>query len=305
MAAMMATEPRTGPVTEWCDVMGIRTRILRQGSGIPILFLHGGYAGDPMEVQSSAIWAPVFERIGDDARLIAMDRLGQGLTEFPADPDDYTIDAAAAHVIGTLDALNIPSCHIVGHDEGAFIGAQIAVEHPGRVQSLTLVTANALTPGADRRSIVHAHPPVPLRSRHSLRWVYETACYSHQVVDEGWLDEAVAVAERTGQAVAQMREGDRYLRRYVKSWTARRSAIHRVMDRTGLPCPTLVVWGLDDPLAPISNAEYLMELLTPQQRDTELRIFNRAGYYPFREHPAAFSRVVLSFIRDHDREENT
>ncbi len=307
MGAMMATDHNSAPAPDWIDAAGIRTRVMQQGAGIPVVFLHGGYAGDPVEIQSSAIWAPVFERMAGQARLVAIDRLGQGFTDNPSDPDGYTIDAIVDHVLATLSALDIDSCHIVGHDEGAFVGAQIAALHPDRVRSLTLVTANALTPGSDRRSIVHAHPPQPLRSRQSLRWIYETSCRSHLAVDEAWLDEAVAIGSdpKTAEAVNAMRENDRYLRRYVKSWTATRSAIHRLMDSEGLPCPTLVVWGLDDPIAPISNAEYLMELLTPRQRDTELRIFNCAGYYPFREHPAAFSRAVLSFVRDHDREGNT
>lgn len=303
MAATMETEAGF-EAPQMLDVDGIRTRVVQHGDGIPVLFLHGGYPGDPVEIQSAAIWAPVLRRLGPAVNAIAIDRLGQGFTDNPKRPEDYTVDAIAAHVVATLRRLGKASCHIVGHDEGAFIAAQIAVEHPEMVRSLTLVSANALTPGSDRRSIVQAHPPQPLLSRQSLRWIYETASFSHQVVTEDWLDEPVAVgaAGKTSAAVATMREDDRYLRTYVKSWTARRSAIHRVMDKTGLPCPTLVVWGLNDPIAPVANAEYLMELLTPRQRDTELRIFNSAGYYPFREHAATFSRTVLSFVRDHDRE---
>lgn len=304
MAATMATEVPGLATPLIIDVEGIRTRVFDQGTGIPVVFLHGGYPGDPVEIQTSAIWAPVAQRLAGKVNVIAIDRLGQGYTDNPASPDDYTVDAIAAHVVATLKHMGKGPCHFVGHDEGAFIAALIAVEHPDLVRSITLVSANALTPGSDRRCIVHAQPPLPLHGRHSLRWVYETSSCSHLAVTEDWLDEPVAVAEtaRHRAAVAAMREDDRYLGTYVKSWVARRSQIHRVMDAQGMPCPTLVVWGLNDPVAPIANAEYLMELLTPKQRDTELRIFNSAGYYPFREHPAAFSRTVLSFVRDYNRE---
>lgn len=298
----MATDVLDMGAARTLDVGGIETRVFDEGEGIPVVLLHGGYPGDPVEIQSAGVWEPVVRELAAHVNVIAIDRLGQGFTGNPSSPADYTVDAIAAHVVETLKKLGKGPCHLVGHDEGAFIAAQIAVDHPDLVRSLVLVTANALTPGSDRRSIVHAHPPRPMQGRHSLRWVLETSCHSRLAVCERWLDEAVAVAAtpRHREAVATMQADDRYLRTYVKSWTARRSAIHRVMYEKGLPCPTLVVWGLNDPLAPIANAEYLMELLTPKQRDTELRIYNSAGYYPFREHPSAFSRTVLSFVRDHN-----
>lgn len=303
MAATMGTETTAAGMPRIMNIDGVRTRVIDEGEGIPVVLLHGGYPGDPVEVQSSAVWDPVIRHLAGELNIIAIDRLGQGFTDNPASADDYSVDAIADHVVAVLRHLDKGPYHLVGHDEGAFIATQIAVAHPELVCSMTLVSANVLTPGADRRCIIHSSPPLPLLSRHSLRWVYEASSFSHLAVTEDWLDEPVAIAATQGHraAVEAMQENDRYLKTYVKSWTARRSHIHRVMDADGLPCPTLVVWGLNDPVAPVANAEYLMELLTPKQRDTELRIFNSAGYYPFREHPAAFSRTVLSFVRDNNR----
>ncbi|MBM6593562.1 alpha/beta hydrolase [Microvirga sp. BT291] len=286
---------------QFMDAGGIKTRYFERGSGPCVVLLHGGHMGSPTEVQTASVWSTIFDRLGDGIRVIAIDRLGQGYTDNPKAADDYTLDASAAHVAAVLREFGNGPYHLVGHDEGAFVAAQISVEHPGLVASLVLVSANTLTPGVDRRNIVQANPPVPLMSRQSLRWMFETASPSHLSVTEEWLDEPVDVAksDRNVEAVEVMQADDRYLRSYVGSWNRRRSELHRFIHANGLPCPTLVVWGLDDPIAPFSNAEYLMELLAPKQRETELRVFNRSGYYVFREHPNAFCRTVRSFVESH------
>jgi 2-hydroxy-6-oxo-6-(2'-carboxyphenyl)-hexa-2,4-dienoate hydrolase len=297
----MATDIQGMGEAKFIEVDGIRTRYFERGEGPCVVFLHGGYMGSPTEVQTAAVWSTVFGRFGDGVHTVAIDRLGQGFTDNPKSAEDYTLDASAIHVAAVLRYLGKGPYHLVGHDEGAFVAAQISIEHPDLVASLVLVSANTLTPGSDRRNIVQAHPPVPLMSRQSLRWLYETASPSHLSVTEEWLDEPVEVAKskRNMEAVAVMQAEDRYLRSYVGSWNRKRSELHRAIHSEGLPCPTLVVWGLDDPIAPFSNAEYLMELLAPKQRETELRVFNRAGYFVFREHPAAFCRTVRSFVESY------
>ena len=294
----MATESAAMGPAKWVDAAGIRTRYFEAGSGLPIVLLHGSHMGAPFEATSAPVFAPVFAWLRDGFRVIAIDRLGQGFTDNPPHEEDYTLEAGARHVAVALEALCREPCHLVGHEEGGFLAALLAVAHPERVASVTLVAANALTPGADRRNVVHAHPPSPFLSRHSLRWIYETASFSHRVVDEAWVDEAESVArsERNAQAVRTMQRDDIYLGRYVSTWMASRAALHRRFAESGMPCPTLVAWGLDDPIAPIENAKYLMEILATRQRDTEMRIFNSAGHYVFREHPAAFSRMVASFV---------
>jgi pimeloyl-ACP methyl ester carboxylesterase len=35
------------------------------------------------------------------------------------------------------------------------------------------------------------------------------------------------------------------------------------------------------------------------QRQTELRVFNRSGHFVYREHPAAFNRMLDAWVRQH------
>lgn len=298
----MAAETMTAARVE-LDVEGIATTIYVAGEGPALVLLHNGHMGNKSEVSSSRMWSSCFEAFARNFTTIAIDRLGQGWTANPASADAFSLTASTDHVRAVLTQLGHEKYHLVGHDEGAFIAAQLAFEAPGMVLSLTLVSANSLTPGTDRRGIVHSSPPQPPLSRESLRWIYETSSHSHLCVDSSWLDEAVALAasDKHKSAIETMSSPEVYLGTHIARWTAKRSQLHRRIHDEGLPCPTLIVWGLNDPVAPLENGKYLMELLAPQQRDTEFRIFNSAGHYPHWEHPATFARVVTSFVGQADQ----
>lgn len=285
------------------DVEGIATTIHMAGEGPALVLLHNGHMGNGTEVSSSRMWEGCFSALAKAFTVIAIDRLGQGGTANPASPADFSLAASAAHVKAVLSSLGHGAYHLVGHDEGAFIAAQLAFEAPEVVLSVTLVSANSLTPGTDRRGIVHSAPPQPRLSRESLRWVYETSSHSHLCVPAPWLDEAEAMAasDKHRAAVEIMADEAVYLGTYVAQWTKKRSELHRRIHDEGLPCATLIVWGLNDPVAPLENGKYLLELLAPKQRNTELRIFNSAGHYPHWEHAATFARVVTSFAQETDK----
>ena len=58
----------------------------------------------------------------------------------------YTLSLLAADAMGLLDALDIPSAHIVGASMGGMIAQTIAIEHPERVLSLTSIMSSTGDP---------------------------------------------------------------------------------------------------------------------------------------------------------------
>ncbi len=58
--------------------------------------------------------------------------------------------------------------------------------------------------------------------------------------------------------------------------------------------PTLVVWGDNDPSAPVPLAQTLFERIARRTRDAELHVLNNAGHFCFREQPAAFNRLLVA-----------
>ncbi|WP_454856280.1 alpha/beta fold hydrolase [Promicromonospora soli] len=78
---------------------------------------------------------------------------GRSRTDPPGAPS-YTGDDLALDPVRVLDALGIDRAHLVGVSMGGGIAQQVAIEHPGRVASLTLISTSPLTRDADG-------PPLP------------------------------------------------------------------------------------------------------------------------------------------------
>ena len=84
---------------------------------------------------------------------------------------------------------------------------------------------------------------------------------------------------------------------YNRDLVAMQRETHAWIRAGGLNCPTLVIWGLEDPSAiwdPIGLD--CLNLILPNVADSQMHIFNHSGRYPFREHPEEFVGVVKAFI---------
>jgi 2-succinyl-6-hydroxy-2,4-cyclohexadiene-1-carboxylate synthase len=113
------------------ELGGVAYHYDRQGSGSPIVLLHG-FTGN-LET-----WAPRLPVITERYETIAIDQLGHGCTDAPADPDRYRAERAVADLIRLLDRLEIPEAIWLGYSMGARLALQVAVNHPARVSALIL-----------------------------------------------------------------------------------------------------------------------------------------------------------------------
>ena len=87
---------------------GTRIAFERQGSGEPILLVHGTTA-------SAQSWALVVPFLADRFTVVAMDRRGHGESEPGA---SHSLDVEAEDVIAVVEAVGEP-VHLVGHSGGA------------------------------------------------------------------------------------------------------------------------------------------------------------------------------------------
>lgn len=285
----------------WIDVGGIRTRYFDEGKGERIVFIHGVQAGSTDGSSSARTWELNFPVLARHYNTISLDRIGQGYTDNPKSDADYTMHASVQHVIAFLDRLGKKPYHLVGHSRGGYMVTRITMERPDLVRTCTCVSSGTLSPGTTRTHLATKNRPQPETTRESIRWYLENYSYNPKIVTEEWIDDSLAIGltEKNQAAVAKMYKEGLLKKLFAPQLLVQRSEVHRWLIEKGMPCPTLIPWGYNDPGASIEAGMQLIELFMRRQRRTEVRIFNRSGHFVYREHPAAFNRLLDGFIRAH------
>ena len=103
---------------------------LEAGSGEPLVLLHGIGSG-------AASWQAQLEAFSDRYRVIAWDAPGYGGSA-PVGPTVPDARDYAGVLAQFLDAMEIGSCHLVGHSLGALMVCSFARRWPDRVKSLLI-----------------------------------------------------------------------------------------------------------------------------------------------------------------------
>lgn len=285
----------------WMDVDGINTRYFDIGTGEPIVMIHGAQFGTRDDASFSETWdlnAPV---LSTRHNCIAFDKIGQGYTDLPKRDEDYTMHATVQHAIAFLDKLGKGPYHLMGHSRGGYIVTRIAMERPDLAKTVIPVSSGTLSPGSTRTHLAILNPPEPANSPAGIRWYIERYSYNPRIATEAWIAIAAKMAKTENRRIAdQKANGERLLKKLFAPQLARQKAeVHRFLLERGLHCPTLIPWGRNDPGAILPNGLQLIELFMKHQRRTEVRLFNRSGHFVFREHPAAFNRMIDNWVTAH------
>ena len=111
---------------------GIQSFVLDQGSGEPVVLLHGVPA-------SSFLYRKVVPALAKRGlRGIAFDFPGLGLADRP-EGYDYTWTGLGRFSAAAVDALGLDRFHLVVHDIGGPVGFELAAAMPDRIASLTIL----------------------------------------------------------------------------------------------------------------------------------------------------------------------
>lgn len=88
-------------------------------------------------------WAAQVPALARHFRCLSFDPRGIGST--PAGPGPWTVETLCADAVAVLDAAGARQAHVVGWSLGAAAATRLALDHPGRVSSLALLTPWART----------------------------------------------------------------------------------------------------------------------------------------------------------------
>lgn len=126
-------ERRVPPAGRFVEVDGNRIHYAEAGQGRPILFIHG------LGAQFHQFRHPLFARLKDDFRLVALDRPGSGYS-VRARGATAGVSEQARVIVHFMERLGLEKPLVVGHSLGGMVALAIAIEHPGKVSGLALLS---------------------------------------------------------------------------------------------------------------------------------------------------------------------
>lgn len=231
-----------------------------------------GSPGDPpillvMGAMSSAVWWPdEFCRLLADRNrhVIRYDHRDTGRsTSGEPGQATYTVEDLADDAVGVLDAFQIERAHLVGMSLGGYLSQLIALKHPGRVLSLTLIASERLAladpdmPAMDP-AIMQYHGRAS-----ELDWSNRDAVVEYQVGAWRLLSGSANPFDEAAIRAIASADFDRTPDLRTTFNHAALGDAHRWVGRLEqIAAPTLIIHGTEDPVLPYAHGLALQAAIT-------------------------------------------
>lgn len=242
-------------------VNGHDLHLLHGGEGEPLIYLHGysdaGIWSDALELLSKSyhVYAPEHPGFGDSPRLNWVE----------------TVEDLTFYYLDFLDAQGIESAHIVGSSLGGWIAAEMALLHPGRVKSVTLIDAVGIRVIGNRMADIFMYDDAQLTSE-----TFYNTDHAPKLSEE---EQTKAKFNR--RMLAQLGWQPRFYNPKLEGRLFRVKA------------PTLVVWGEQDRIAPLAIGEKYASLIP----GAKLKVLPECGHMPVLEKQEALVEAIKEFTK--------
>jgi pimeloyl-ACP methyl ester carboxylesterase len=263
------------------EVNGRNVHVLENGSGAPLLYLHG--FADVHSVKES--WLPFHEQLAKHARVIAPAHPGCAQTD--ENKDIETIEDVVFHYLEVLDALELTRFDLVGACVGGWIAAELAVRHPEKVRRLVLIGATGLfIEGALIGDVFMNAQPEYGSSYATLRQMLFSAA-DHPVARELFPDGKGDLEDEL-RRYQMLRLSSRigFKPPYFYNY-ALKNRLHRISS------PALILWGEHDHMVPRLHGDTYAERIP----GAKLAIVAGAGHSAHAEKPEAAATLIREFLK--------
>lgn len=274
-----------------------KTHYVEWGDGPPVLMIHGGGPGACGEFG----WGNNIPAIGRHARAIAIDQIGFGLTDKPLDKE-YTHQFMVEHVARFVDTLCLDELCVIGNSLGAYIAARYALDHPGRVKKLLMISSGTI--GAGMGIEAGMTPRAGLSegmkslvsydgTKDGLRRFIKGIMHHPENFTEEKLARRYEYAQLPGVKEAQESFLNFFQKKRLEdpAWVQWFDLRHRLPK---LPIPMLFAWGTRDIFAAPSVAEQMQAMLP----NAKFEWFEESGHLVQNDEPDRFNQVALKFLFD-------
>ena len=272
-SAMAQIEPVKKDVT----VFSYKIHYIEAGRGAPVILLHGS-GGE------GSRWMPTIKGLASEFRVIAPDQIGWGASDKPL--TIYHSGVFAEFLARFMKEIGVPKASLVGQSMGAGVALQMAVSYPQLIDRMVLVNGGGFraageaprTGAPDWHARQIANAGTLAESREYLEKMY----FNHSLINDELVEQNLILRLRSA-----------YTAESVQTANARGLGVLNEADVRGIKVPTLLVWGANDKLSPPANADKLNDAIAGSRKV----LIDKAGHYPFIEHPDQFNAAVREFLK--------
>ena len=279
MTTAQLTEEATSRYVQAGDV---RVHYNEAGTGMPVVFVHGGGPG-------ASGWSNFNTNIGplsEHFRVILVDMPGWGKSD-PVVLSESRFAFNARVFRDMLDTLDIPKVHFVGNSMGGGTSAKFAIDYPDRIDKLVLMGAAGASPsvmspfpmeGIKRLGEAFRNP-----TKESFRDMIEAFVYDSSFVTDELLEQRVnGLLEHPEHIEARRKTPREFI-----------GVVPITHELSKIKAQTLVMWGRDDRFEALEKA-FIFQGLIP---DCDVHVFDKCGHWVQFEQSDKFNRMVVDFLQ--------
>jgi pimeloyl-ACP methyl ester carboxylesterase len=262
------------PPPKQVEIFGQKIHYLEMGSGPTVILLHG-LGGDMSN------WIFTLPALAKSYHVFVPDQIGFGQSDKPL--IDYRVGTLVDFLDGFYKKLGITKATVVGNSLGGWTAAAFTLSHPDKVERLVLVDSAgyslAKTGVQAPRDLLKLLNPSTIEMEKALMG---TILANKAMVTDAFAE--VAFAEH-------MRRGDAYtIDRFLDSILHNEDVVDGKLG--AIKTPTLVVWGREDGLVPLSAGQMMGNEITGSQTV----ILDHCGHVPQIECAVPFNSALLKFL---------
>ena len=270
--------------SKFTDIAGVSIHYQDEGAGYPIVLIHGSEG-------TLRTWDPIVDALQDRYRMIRLELPGRGLSGSIGEiGDDVTLHGM---VMTLLDELGVDGTfHLIGQSSGGTIATRVAANYPDRVNRLVVLNMPSMPVSIPRS----ARPPVV----RAYMWLcsdllqFNTPQYWASYYGYLWGDR-----DRLSDDLLQLQyDQNRRIRAPLALPLIPANFSQEQADRNlgGVMAPTLVIWGMVDPVLPPNMLEALTSRMT--QAPLTVHELPDTGHFPALEVPDQIIGPIESFIAE-------
>jgi len=248
------------------DVRGRKVRVLRGGSGAPLLYLH-----DTFMVEN--LWLPLHDRLAESYDVVLPMHPGCDGSEAG---DISAMDDLIFHYLDLCDALQLQAPILVGASLGGWIAVEWAVRYSHLLRGLILLNALGLrVPGAPTADVLRLDPG---QTRSHL-FADPSAELAHTLVPDLPSPEMLPALLQARQTLARF------------AWQfPDNPKLARYLYRVAIP--TFVLWGEQDQFIPSAHGQAYRDAIT----GSEWVLLPGCGHLPQAEQPEACLDAIMAYL---------